>query len=1010
MTLPNHVFSGHALPGRRRLVLALLAALASIAQTAGSADAATLAEADPAYGADAGDRPRSLDKVAVVGSQIEGGGAAAALPVVAVDKEQIASTGATNGNELFRSLPQFGDVAFTEKSSTNQGRNSNAPRGDVSSINLRNLGVNYTLLLVNGRRTVQHPISAGVGSTAYNANAIPTFGLERIDLLLDGAAALYGSDAVAGVVDLVTAQNLADGGGVKLEYGKVQDGHREDVSLEGYFGKDFADGRGNVSVQYGFSHRTAQLNSDAWFTATDGRRQLDDGTYVLDPTATPFAQTFANTAWGAFQRYNDGVPVGNPYYVDIDGNLVQGAVPAALRPDARAEPGVTETPAIKKGNVFATARFDLSDSLQLFGELGHYQSKSEAKLSGEFVTLGGVDNYIYISPDAYWVPEALREGADAIRLTNYYVADYGLRRLDVENTQSRLLAGLRGWTDGGWNWETALLYSRARTTDVQEGGLATAFAEAVNRTDASAYNPFNGGNPANPRIGDATPSDATSFILPTTREGTAELALWDFKINRPDVFSWYAGDIGLAVGVEVRYESRLDNRDENIDGTVQYVDWYTGKAAESNFFTHSASPDIRGSRNVKSAFVELALPLVSPEQHIPLVQSLDVQIAGRYEDYNDAGQVAKPKFAVAWRVSDGLLLRGSVSGGFRAPGLEMVNSGTIWRFGGSSDPIRCVALVRTGAFSNYNTCINNALVRYMTNTATTYGDNVKPETTRQSSYGVVFAPQFLPDWAGSLSLSADAWKVEVENPIGAIGSGNELLYDAYLRAVEGRGNPLVVRADPTEADIAQFAGSGIDPVGALLYVTSEYGNQQPLTVSGVDFGLSWRLRETPWGNFALQLNASHLKEYTQQKSLAEQAIAAAIASGQLEIVAQGLGAANEVGLNGQKPEWRASAALIWNAADWTVRLRDNYIGSVISGAYGDGTPYKVASTQRWILSVKKDFSAGRLKGGSVEVGARNLFDKEPPLGATPASTGSNYLSSLYESFGRYLYVSVAKTW
>lgn len=950
-----------------------------------------------------------LEEITVVGSHIAGGGAAEALSVATVGKEEIESIGATNGNELFRSLPQFGDVAFTEKSSTNQGRNSNAPRGDVSSINLRNLGSVYTLLLINGRRTVQHPISSGA-ATSYNANAMPTFGLERIDLLLDGGAAVYGSDAVAGVVNLVTPSNRADGGGIKLQYGSVQTGHREDVSLEGFVGKDFADGRGNVSVQYEFAHRTAQLNSDQWFTATDGRRQLDDGTFVLDPTATPFAQTFANTAWGAFQRYNNGVPVGPAYYINQQGQLVTGAVPTSLRPDARAEPGVTETPAIKRGNLFTTARFDLTDNLEAFGELGYFKSKAEAKLSGEFVTLGGVDNYIHIRPDAYWVPEALRQGADAIRLTNYYVADYGLRRLDVDNDQSRALAGLRGSTNGGWRWESALLYSRAQTTDVQEGGVATAFSEAVNRTDASAYNPFNGGNPANPRIGDATPSDASPFIQPTTREGTSELALWDFKIDRPDAFAWYAGDIGVAAGVEYRYESRVDDRDENIDGTVQYVDWYTGKVSESNFFTHSPSPDIEGSRNVKSVFAELAVPLVSPEHGIPLIKSFDAQLAGRYEDYSDAGDVAKPKLAVAWRMVDSLLLRGSLSGGFRAPGLELANSGTIWRFGGSADPVRCVALVRRGVFTNYNTCISNAVVRYQTNTATTYGDDVEPETTRQSSYGFVFEPQFLPEAAGRISLGVDVWKVEVENPIGAIGSGNELLYDAYLRVVEGTSNPLVVRAAPTASDIAQFQGSGLDPVGAFQYVETRYGNLQPLTVSGVDFSLSWRLPASAWGSFALLVNVSQLKEYEQQKSLEEQAIAAAIASGQLAIVAQGLGAANEVGLNGQKPEWRGSAALIWSYADWTVRLRDNYIGRVISGAYGDGRPYVVDATHRWALSVQKEFKQGFFEGSAVEVGSRNLFDEEPPLGATPASTGSNYLSSLHESFGRYLYVNVSKSW
>lgn len=981
---------------RSRLALALCTLLAPAAYAVEVQEARTSEGETP--------EARLLDKVSVIGSQIAGGSAAAALPVVILDQQQLESTGATDGNELFRSLPQFGDILFTNKN-VNSGRNSNGPRGDVGSINLRNLGAEYTLLLVNGRRTVQHPVSANGGRTSYNSNAIPTFGLERIELLLDGAAAVYGSDAVAGVVDLVTQNNLEDGGGIKVEYGKVQDGHREDLQLEGYFGKDFADGRGNVSVVYGLSHRTAQLNSDERFTATDGRLVLADGSSIPDPDAPVVAPNFQNGVWGTFQRYNNGVAVGTPYYVNLDGNVVPGTIPGALRlADTGAEPGVTESPAVKKANIFATARLDLTDNLQLFGELGYYRAKSESWLSGDHVTLSG-SNYIHIRPDAYWVPEALRVGADAIRLVNYYVADYGLRRNDVDNEQSRVLAGLRGWTNGGWNWETALLYSRARSTDVQETGQANAFVAAVNRTDASAYNPFNGGDPDNPRVGDGTPSDASSFILPNTREGTSELALWDFKINRPDLLSWFAGDIGLAAGVEYRYESRVDNRDENIDGTVEYIDWYTGNVSESNVFTHSVSADTRGSRNVKSAFIELAVPLVSPAQGIPLVQSLDLQLAGRYEEYNDAGEVAKPKLALAWKVSDSLLLRGSTSGGFRAPGLELANSGTVVRFGGGTDPIRCEALVEKGTFANYNVCNVSPTVRATINTATSYGDNVDPETTRQSSYGFVFEPKFLPEAFGSTLLSVDAWKVEIENPIGNLGSTNELLYDAYLRAVEGSSNPNVIRAALTPADIALFEGSGIAPAGVVTNVLTSYENQQPLVAKGVDYNFSWRLRDTAVGNLAFLLNVSQLKDYTQQKPTQLQTVANAIANGDLHIIAQGLGASNEVGLNGAKPEWRASATLIWNQGDWTARLRDNYIGSVISGAYGDGRPFEVEATHRWALSVKKDFSDGWFQGSAVEIGARNLFDKEPPLGAS-----GNYLAALHESFGRYLYLSISKNW
>lgn len=980
---------------RRHLVLALCTLLAPSAYA--EEEAVATAEANDRAGA------RTLDRVSVLGSQIAGGGAQAALPVVAVDREQIDAIGATNGNELFRSLPQFGDVAVTEKGTTNAGRNSNVARGDVGSINLRGLGSKYTLLLLNGRRTVQHPISNSGDETTYNANAIPTFGLERVNLLLDGAASIYGSDAVAGVVDLVMPSNLADGGGIQLNYGKVTDGHREDFSLDGYFGSDFAEGRGNLSVLYGFSKRTSQLNSDAWFTATDGRRPLGDGTSVPDPNGTTGFST--RTPWGHFETYANGRRTGTWSVNPVTGALVSGSVPTRYHYDSAAEPGITTSPAIKKGNVFASGRFDLTDSVQLFGELGYYRARSESWVSSES-GFGGDGFLLHIRPDAYWVPESLR-GADAIRLLNYQFADSGIRKVEVDNDQSRLLLGVRGWTEGGWNWETALLYSRARSKDTQQGGLTDAFIEAVNRTDASAYNPFSGGDPNSIRVGDATPYDTSSFIGEATREGTAELALWDFKVNRPDVISWYAGDIGLAAGVEYRYESREDDRDENIDGSRPYTDWYTGTVAASNFFTHSPRPDVRGSRNVKSALIELAVPLISPAQNIPLVQSFDLQIAGRYEDYSDAGQVAKPKFAAAWKVVDSLLLRGSVSGGFRAPGLELVNSPPTYGFGFNNDAVRCHALISKGAHPDYSACLNayssGSSVKPSVSTVTAYGEDVKPETTRQSSWGAVFEPQFLPDRLGAISLSVDAWKVKVENPISTL--GEELLYDAYLRVVEGSSNPNVVRAAVTAEDIAQFEGSGLAPAGVVTHVYTRYQNRSPLTASGVDYNFTWRLPETPWGNFALLISASQLKEYTQEKPIEVQQVAAAVASGQLNIIAPDLGAANEVGINGAKPEWRASATLIWNLQDWTVRLRDDYIDSVTAGAYSDRTPYVVGSTQRWALSVKKEFNQGALAGTAVEVGARNLFDKEPPLNAS-----GNYLTALHESYGRYLHVGISKHW
>ncbi|WP_235524031.1 TonB-dependent receptor plug domain-containing protein, partial [Sphingomonas sp. Leaf33] len=166
--------------------------------------------------------------VVVVGTQIRGASTTAALPVTVVDANQIEATGALSGDELFRAIPQAGDVTFNE---ANNPQTSNAARGDVNSINLRNLGVGNTLVLLNGRRLVQHPTSqAGDGNVpvlGFNSNALPVAGIDRLEILRDGAAAIYGADAVAGVVNTVTKSNV-NGGQVDLRYGGAEGTHRRE--------------------------------------------------------------------------------------------------------------------------------------------------------------------------------------------------------------------------------------------------------------------------------------------------------------------------------------------------------------------------------------------------------------------------------------------------------------------------------------------------------------------------------------------------------------------------------------------------------------------------------------------------------------------------------------------------------------------------------------------------------------------------------------------------------------
>src|SRR5690606_34766659 len=159
------------------------------------------------------------------------------------------------------------------------------------------------------------------------------------------------------------------------------------------------------------------------------------------------------------------------------------------------------------------------------------------------------------------------------------------------------------------------------------------------------YNPF---GPASP---DATPVPS---LIKAVRKSTNTLAMWDFKASRPDLFTWYAGDVGLAAGVEVRHETQHDDRDPRVDGSMYFTDEVTGIEYDSDMFGVSPTPDTRGSRTVSGLFAELSVPLVSQDMGVPLVRSLDLQLAGRAEHYSDFGSVSKPKVALGWELFDGL--------------------------------------------------------------------------------------------------------------------------------------------------------------------------------------------------------------------------------------------------------------------------------------------------------------------------------------------------------------------
>lgn len=1012
---------------------------------AGAASAVLLISAGAALAQDA--TPQStpaqegeaaqVEDIVVVGSQIRGASTTAALPVTVVTQEEIIATGAVSGDDLLRSIPQMGDVLF---SSANNPQTSNAARGDVNSVNLRSLGVGNTLVLLNGRRIVQHPTSQGTSDTgtvpvlSYNSNAIPVSGLERLEVLLDGAAAIYGADAVAGVVNTVLQQDF-DGLEMKAQYGGAEGTHRREFTFGMFAGKDFE--RGNLSGFLDYTNRTAQQASDEPYTASDDRRSLfanvpgyenstdTDGRSSYTAWAnfqTPFqvrrGTTALTTGAGAFHNQPSSFGCTAPVGGDVclaSGNISYSGAGRELRYDAAR--GTTQSPDIERLNLFVSGHYDLDNGVTAFGELGYYTASTQ-NIQPPTILL----NPLWIPASNYWNPFGPVTFADgtrnpnrlagltnvptagtAVKLVRYRFNDLGAQMVDVDNWQSRFLGGLRGeWR--GFDWESALLYSEAEATDSSNAVNLTALQANLALSTPDAYNPFSGGCVNDTSFGDCTPSSQAAIDAITTdltRVSKTTLALWDFKVSRPDVFTLPGGPVGMALGVEARRETQRDDRDADLDGTNVFRDSVSGEISQSNIAAVSSNPDTYGKREVYSAYVEFAVPVVSPEMNIPLVRSLDFQLAGRYEHYSDFGDVAKPKIAMAWDLVEGVRVRGSYSEGFRAPNLEQTNAAQYGRLSTNNDYIRCEADLRLGRITNFNQCSQPASASLLVSG----NPELQPEESRNQSIGLVLQPWFIPEQFGRFTFTLDRWKIEQEKIVGLLGAQSNVVLD-YLNILNGTRNDNVNRAAVTADDIAFFQGSGITPVGQIVSVEDQFINLLPQTVEGLDIGLQWRLRGTPWGNFRASVNAAHLTKFDRSPGPLVESLFAAREAGQINAntplpISQTLLARNG------RPEWRVTGSFTWSQGPWQVGAFTQYNSAVTETGFlsAQGDPWQVDSQITGNLYGQYEFgdNAGFASGTTVRLGARNITDEQPPL------TSSGYLGALYNPYGRYWYANISKT-
>jgi len=1000
----------------RTRICALMCTTALFATGAGTAFAQDTAAQDAA----AQDAAIGENVIVVTGSQIKGAKIDDILPVTVLDEEAIETTGADSGDELFRAIPQAGTVEFNDQSS--QSNSPNAARGDIASINLRGLGTGNTLLLINGRRMVLNPgfqTELFVPVVSSDTNEIAPGAVRRLEVLRDGASALYGADAVAGVVNTILKDNL-DGGFLRANYAASMGTSLFNSSIRGGYGFDFNEGRSNLTLYGYYYHENGAPTSMRDYSSSSDLRRFVEGTDFEGDSN--FHNRTSDTPWATFDIQGSGATSSNIWAVRDDDFHIQpcsflsdgdtrsvnlggglcadngSSVDADLRYDSNTDRSLYSEK--DRYNVSALFNHELSDAVEFYAEGSFYRSKSTRvrEQSGPLTAVPlGVLSSAYYNPlgattllDGSPNPNRLDglgsgvsdSGRDLL-LENYRVIDAGPRNITVTKNTYRVVAGLKGdlW---GWDFDTGFLYSQANTTDLARNRISSSLLQdAINRNDATAYNPFNGGCLDNVNIGDCTPSNdqvLEDIAIDVFRKGETTLALADFKVSRPDIFALPGGDVGLAGGVEFRRETFLDDRDSRLDGTITFTNAVTGATNGSDVVGSSPTPDTSGNREVYSAFVETFVPLISEDMEIPLVHSLNLQLAGRFESFSDTSSTFVPRAAASWTPFSGLILRGAWSRGFRAPNLIQVNDTGTTRSNSERPAVECVAELIKGIETDAGDCGTRSIVDYRT------GNDLEPEKSQSINFGVVVAPGFIP----GLTLTADYWRVKQTGIVGIFGAQNALYLDLVER-LQGRSNPNVVRADPDADQLDLYAGTGILPAGDVIEILNPYRNLDSRISKGFDFGLFYTVPDFGIGKFKLTLNAARLKSIYQTPgadglplltdlpdllAAIPQVSAGSIAT----LRPEGFG--EQLELDG-RPKWRLSGSVNWRSGPVAVNLFGRYVGKIFDvGAVQNDTGafYRVDDwfTMNASISYTINNNTG-LDGTRLKFGFNNIFNAEPPL-------------------------------
>jgi iron complex outermembrane recepter protein len=704
-------------------------------------------------------------RIEITGSSIRRTDTETASPVQVLTKADIDQAGKGTVAEYLQTLTADGQgsVPFT------YGRGFSGATS--AGISLRGLGANATLVLINGRRVTNAVLADDFQRSYVDLNQIPMEAVERIEVLKDGASSTYGSDAVAGVVNIILKKSYT-GTVAKVTYGVAQEGDGKeprvalthgfgDLSKDGYnvllnaeFGKRdpiyYRDriGRGSVGVSavaqgWGFDP-TAGTNNIA-FAGGNGWMTNPATSPAINLTTPSIIGNIRNPLAGQTNWYSRSELVNGNFtrryaaagtFCTANANLPQNNPNGGCLIDARQLLNQIQ-PEAETGNLYGRFTKTINQDLEAFVEVGYYHTKSRVdglplSPSGAYNTVTGAVSRATTSLGAGH-PDNPYDLAARISYLPLY--DTGITGTDSKSNTSRALAGMKGFV-AGWDFDAGLSWSQAKQTDtatkvmnwrVVDGllnpnaivaGTTTTFAQR-----AAAFSQQFAALPAGTfwRIGENAGLNSAAMydalLDDKSRNGESSTYALDVKVSR-EFGKLAGGAIGVAFGAEVRHE---ETRLGLYDGLGDYI----GLSLTS----------YEGKRDISAVYTEVLLPVL---------KQLEISGAIRVDNYSDAGTSTNPKLGVKWKPFDSFAVRATASKGFRAPSFPEVSPKVVATFGGTTviDQVRCDAGVTTACTGVAPTF------------AATGNPNLKPEKSTSTTLGLVW------DITPKTSLTADLWQIK----------------------------------------------------------------------------------------------------------------------------------------------------------------------------------------------------------------------------------------------------------